>query len=166
MTRPTVSEANCAAWVYPPDGWGATHSCGRRGKVERGGKAYCLVHDPERIAARQAARDAQVAAQSAERNARWDREAQRRRDIEAVVRAMAERYGMSYEYSDAGLWCEFCGGLPQTHREGCVVLTARAIVAEWDAAKPRPTTAELTGSDPDFTGEITTAEYIADIRGD
>ena len=30
----------------------------------------------------------------------------------------------------------------------------------------RPTTAELAGSDPEFTGEMSTDEYIADVRGD
>lgn len=30
--------------------------------------------------------------------------------------------------------------------------------------RPLPTTAEMTGSDPDFTGDMTTEEYIAAIR--
>lgn len=36
------------------------------------------------------------------------------------------------------------------------------------ASEPRtlPTTAELAGSDPDYTGELSTAEYLAQARGE
>lgn len=35
------------------------------------------------------------------------------------------------------------------------------------SSEPRtlPTTAELAGSDPDYTGELSTAEYLAQARG-
>jgi len=34
-----------------------------------------------------------------------------------------------------------------------------------ESSKRPPTTAELYGSDPDFTGGLTTEEYIEEIRG-
>lgn len=42
------------------------------------------------------------------------------------------------------------------------------VCAELQLIVPRklPSIAEMTGSDPDFTGELSTAEYIREIRGE
>ena len=48
-------------------------------------------------------------------------------------------------------------------RDGKLVPVRNPAEAERDAALP--TTAQLCGSDPDFTGDLTTEEYIREIRG-
>jgi len=50
------------------------HPCGKRGKVERGGKWYCGTHDPVRRAEKQKARDAEWQRQNEEREAQWAKE--------------------------------------------------------------------------------------------
>lgn len=83
---------------------------------------YCGRHDPVRVAARDAARAARVAARGIARLEQQARHMQRRRDIAMIVRAVAahvcccsETCGCGCCVPDAGL-----GAL------------ARGIVAEWD----------------------------------
>jgi hypothetical protein len=59
-----MSDQSCVKRVV--DGYHA-YPCGKKGKVERGGKWYCGMHDPIKLAERRSAKDA-------ERNARWARE--------------------------------------------------------------------------------------------
>ncbi|MFA5037506.1 MAG: hypothetical protein WC479_10075 [Candidatus Izemoplasmatales bacterium] len=42
-------EQRCTAKVYPKEQWGAFHpsQCSKKGIVERGGKWYCKIHDPQ-----------------------------------------------------------------------------------------------------------------------
>ena len=46
------------------------YACGNRGKVERDGKPYCLIHDPVRIKARREKEHKEYNKQQAERQAR------------------------------------------------------------------------------------------------
>ena len=48
----------CSVSVNEPGTWGAfhPHPCGRRAKVERDGRFYCTVHDPEYRAAKERAK--------------------------------------------------------------------------------------------------------------
>jgi len=56
-------EKQCSVMVAPNDKWGAFHQsqCLKKAVIERGGKYYCKIHDPEYIkmkdAERQAKRD-------------------------------------------------------------------------------------------------------------
>ena len=43
--------------------WPRSHGCSRTMKVTRDGKPYCNQHDPEKVAAKRAAREAQYQAQ-------------------------------------------------------------------------------------------------------
>jgi hypothetical protein len=63
------TETRCNAWVQ-------FGSCPNKVKVERNGKGYCGVHDPDRLKGISAARRART-------RARWDAEA-------AVLRAKAD----------------------------------------------------------------------------
>lgn len=77
--------------------WGRSYPCSKRGKVERDGKWYCMIHDPERVAARRAKQDA-------ERKAKWEaREAQWKRDrrIKELRDLMVERYCAEHPTSEA-----------------------------------------------------------------
>ena len=42
-------EQRCTAKVYPKEQWGSFHpyQCNKKGIVERDGKWYCKIHDPE-----------------------------------------------------------------------------------------------------------------------
>lgn len=51
---------------------------------------YCGWHDPVRVAARAAARAARQEARDAASRAQWARDEQRRQDIVAIVRAVAQ----------------------------------------------------------------------------
>jgi len=51
------------------------YTCGRRAKVERGGKWYCLTHDPERVAARAEARSEKWRRERDADHARYARQA-------------------------------------------------------------------------------------------
>ena len=44
-----TSEKRCVQLVYPNDRWGSFHGsqCSKIGIVQRDGKWYCKVHDPE-----------------------------------------------------------------------------------------------------------------------
>lgn len=61
----------CAGEVYHSVGrWGSYAPCGNAGKVERAGKWYCGIHDPERVSDREARRRARWDAEERERTAR------------------------------------------------------------------------------------------------
>ena len=62
-------KAQCSKRVY----WDAWHShpCANKGTVERDGKPYCGVHDPQKVAARQARRDASYLDAREEQDAKW-----------------------------------------------------------------------------------------------
>ena len=53
----------CSAQVYHPQGWGRFYGCERKAVIERDGKPYCKIHDPE-----------YVAKKGAEKQAQWDKE--------------------------------------------------------------------------------------------
>lgn len=46
-----VDRKQCAATVSPSDRWGSfnPHRCERKAVVERDGRHYCKIHDPEYI---------------------------------------------------------------------------------------------------------------------
>ena len=62
----------CCALVYNASVW-RTLSCSKPAKVERAGKWYCTIHDPERVKAKRAARQSKFDAESAKRQEDWRR---------------------------------------------------------------------------------------------
>lgn len=111
-----ASNPPCAESIYRR-GLRFPFPCGYNGKVERDGRWYCCLHDPERLAAAQAARDAEWQRQRAARNAAVAKAEQQRRDIDGIVRAVAH-------LTDVGV----------EEAEGMMEAALR-VVAEWDAAK-------------------------------
>src|SRR5690606_6555200 len=58
----------CVKQNHGGAGW---YPCGNRAKVERGGKWYCGVHDPVRLAKKMQERDAKWRREADERDTRW-----------------------------------------------------------------------------------------------
>lgn len=52
----SVAKERCVARVYSGSSFGG-HSCQRPSKVERNGKWYCGIHDPEYVAAKRATQE-------------------------------------------------------------------------------------------------------------
>ncbi len=59
----------CSARCYDPTGFGHYYPCTRKAVVERDGKPYCKVHDPEYIGAKNAERTAKFNKRWAEKTA-------------------------------------------------------------------------------------------------
>lgn len=74
-----MSDPRCLVNVSDRSGW-YWHQCDRPAKVERDGKHYCGVHDPERRAAKERAEDAERKSAEAA--------------TDAVMAAFCERYGI------------------------------------------------------------------------
>lgn len=68
--------------------WPAFYQCSSKPKVERDGHHYCNRHDPEVVAAKEAARNAKWEADSKARSAKWEREAKARDTLAAVEAAL------------------------------------------------------------------------------
>ena len=113
-----IPEHPCEGFVPYHGGWGRGRKCGLSGKVEREAHWYCLTHDPERVAARRDKRDAESKRKVEMWVKRWDENTQRKRNIEAVVRAVA-----AWE-----------GDPPAVHLAEIARL-ARTIVDAWGAEK-------------------------------
>jgi hypothetical protein len=64
-----MEQQKCSATVYPNDKWGAfhPHQCEKGAVVQRNGKWYCKIHDPEYIEKKQV-----------EKGKRWDKEHEQR----------------------------------------------------------------------------------------
>ena len=77
----------CSERVYREgDPW-HSHPCAKKGTVERNGKPYCGVHDPQKVAARQATRNAEYLAARGGQDAKWKA---------ANARALALGGGMAF----------------------------------------------------------------------
>jgi hypothetical protein len=76
----------CEEQVFPA-GRGAMHSqCDRRWTVEKpDGSQWCKQHDPDAVAARDAARRAKWSAEQRASELEWDRKAKAREIVEAVL---------------------------------------------------------------------------------
>ena len=76
MSKAKANEGpRCCDQVYTHIGrWGQFTPCTNRGVVERDGKLYCRMHDPEARAARRDARDAKYRAKSDARAERYERQ--------------------------------------------------------------------------------------------
>lgn len=79
------------------------YPCGRTAKFERDGKYYCGTHDPAKVSARRAERDARWAEEDRARRVMWDAALLRRKG-EAYDRVMeiARRNSLTTE-QDAAL---------------------------------------------------------------
>ena len=82
----------CSVKVYPADQWGAfhPHQCLKKATVEREGKHYCTIHDPE-----------YVKEESKKRRAKWDEQIRQARLFAAapdLLKAceMALKIGTTY----------------------------------------------------------------------
>jgi ferric-dicitrate binding protein FerR (iron transport regulator) len=66
----------CSETVYPRDRYGSFHGypCTKKVTVERDGKPYCSIHDPEAVKARDAARRKKWDEESEAKQRAWDRE--------------------------------------------------------------------------------------------
>lgn len=71
----------CSARIYGPGKTFRGSPCSKPAKVERDGKHYCTLHDPERVNARRAAKRARQQARVAERRAARDAEQARNNEI-------------------------------------------------------------------------------------
>lgn len=117
--------------------WGDFHTftaCPHPGKVQREGRWYCGRHDSDALDERQRKKEEA-------RQVRWDasraneaRARQQRETAERIVRGVA---GAPYWPPPCN--CPFCCGAKRwdhyEHEAECIVTQARALVAEWDAAK-------------------------------
>ena len=59
----TQEYTRCSGQAYDSSGFGRLYRCTKRAVVERNGKPYCKIHDPEYIKAK-----------TKEKDAKWDRE--------------------------------------------------------------------------------------------
>jgi len=84
-----------------PDGgrWPSFHGCTRAAKVERDGKRYCAIHDPERVKAKQQAREDSYTAERDKRAA-----------IERRARSLAEALGFGCPIYVPGMRASDIGG--------------------------------------------------------
>lgn len=59
-----VNKKQCSERVAPPGQWGSfqQHQCNKKAVVEREGKAYCKIHDPEYIKTKNEKRQAKYEA--------------------------------------------------------------------------------------------------------
>ena len=75
MTPQERAAAVCAesVWSSFGNGHGMLNACGRKGKVQVGGKWYCGIHDPAAVEARKRKSEAL----SQERSRKWDERYQR-----------------------------------------------------------------------------------------
>lgn len=80
--------------------------CENKGKVERDGKHYCGVHDPEKRTERSAAREQKWAAERMEVNKRVDdaKETQRRAGLYEELLACLEWFVENDDTNDGGVW--------------------------------------------------------------
>lgn len=69
-------EKNCSVKVYPRESFGAFHgySCTKKVKVEREGKSYCSIHDPEAVKRRALAQNKKWDEENKLRNEKFKRE--------------------------------------------------------------------------------------------
>ena len=89
MTTKPIQPATpyCCGTVFER-GW--PRKCSTRAKVERDGKWYCGIHDPVRVAAKRAERDAEYARKCTERSAKWSME-RAAPDLLAALKAVVHR---------------------------------------------------------------------------
>ena len=87
-------EQRCIAKVYPKDQWGSYHpyQCSKKGTVERDGKWYCKVHDPEY-------RKAKIEARLNRMNAQFEA-AKKQRTLEAASKDMYKALKLFVERYD------------------------------------------------------------------
>ena len=89
--RTTPDRHPCEASLLGGSVWSRhTYACGKTAKVERDGKWYCGIHDPVRVAAKRAERDAEYARKCTERSAKWSME-RAAPDLLAALKAVVHR---------------------------------------------------------------------------
>ncbi len=71
----------CSAKVWEDSRWPSSHQCSRKAVVEREGKRYCKVHDPEYIAAKRK-----------EHTERWERDWVKQRETGTRNALIAEAF--------------------------------------------------------------------------
>ncbi len=77
------------------------HMCRKKATIERDGKPWCKLHDPERVAAKRA-----------EREARWNAEHDAQKQVEASALALAAALGVGRpEYSTLSGKGGYTGGI-------------------------------------------------------
>ena len=69
----TETKPDCSARVHHTQVWG-TSPYSRKGKVKRGEKWYCTIHDPVRVEKKRAEREAKWDKEWAKKQAVWDRD--------------------------------------------------------------------------------------------
>lgn len=64
----------CSQRVLGEGRWAAfnTHQCSKKAVVERNGKKFCTIHDPERVKAVRDKNEAKWAEESRRRQAKWE----------------------------------------------------------------------------------------------
>jgi hypothetical protein len=68
------NEERCSERVCGSGSWGAfhMHQCSKKATIERNGKKFCTIHDPEREKAIRAKKQAEYDAASKARQAEWE----------------------------------------------------------------------------------------------
>ena len=76
MTDKELNENQCCVKVSPNDRWGAFHSyqCSKKAVVNREGKFYCKIHDPEYIKAKSQKRTVEYTKEQDAKLYQWERE--------------------------------------------------------------------------------------------
>lgn len=84
----------CTAKVYGRDRFASFHPypCSRKGKVQREGKWYCAIHDPEAVKTRDAERRNKWNADWKKKEEAWEREAILRELSEGIPTAELRQY--------------------------------------------------------------------------
>lgn len=86
----------CSAQVYESGRWGSfhPHGCAKKITVERDGKPYCTIHDPERVKAKHAKQNERLSLISVEYQAK---RAVQKAEAEVVqaVRSASHTIGLS-----------------------------------------------------------------------
>lgn len=66
-----IEKHKCCGQVYVPQSFHSFRPCDKSAKIERNGKWYCGLHDPEAKKARRAANDAKYSEKSKKNHAAW-----------------------------------------------------------------------------------------------
>ena len=95
-----TSATNLCAERVPDGGrWPSFHGCMRPGKIERSGKWWCTIHDPERVAAKQK-----------ENEERYEAERMAREDVKSRAQVLADALGFGRPIYVPGMRASGMGG--------------------------------------------------------
>ena len=95
-------ETQCSEEVRDSGRWPSYHRCPKKAVVERDGKAYCKIHDPEYIKAKNAALQDRLKAEGDALSKKWRREFAERTACDSIPTEVLES-GLILKLYDAHL---------------------------------------------------------------